>query len=68
VNQVIAKDNIEEVDNVFLQMEQNNQTVSIDGVSHVYPTGKKAVNNLSFKMYQNQIFVLLGGNGAGIKF
>jgi ABC-type sugar transport system ATPase subunit len=51
VNQVIAKDNIEEVDNVFLQMEQNNQTVSIDGVSHVYPTGKKAVNNLSFKMY-----------------
>lgn len=42
--------------------------MSIDGVSHVYPTGKKAVDNLSFKMYQNQIFVLLGGNGAGFSF
>ena len=27
-----------------------------------------AVNNLSFKMYENQIFALLGHNGAGTKF
>lgn len=27
--------------------------------------GSLAVNNLSFKMYPNQIFALLGHNGAG---
>jgi len=30
-----------------------------------YPNGFKAVNGLNLKMYADQIFVLLGHNGAG---
>ena len=30
-----------------------------------YPNGKLAVNDLSIKMYEGQIFALLGHNGAG---
>lgn len=32
-------------------MEEHNQTVNLSSVSHIYPTGKKAVDNLSFNMY-----------------
>jgi ATP-binding cassette subfamily A (ABC1) protein 3 len=39
--------------------------LKVDGLSKVYPSGKKAVSNLSLSMYQDQIFVLLGHNGAG---
>nr|QER78483.1 ATP-binding cassette transporter [Diaphorina citri] len=35
------------------------------GLTKIYKTGKKAVDNLTLDMYQNQITVLLGHNGAG---
>lgn len=34
-------------------------------LSKQYPNGKKAVKDLSVSMYNSQIFVLLGHNGAG---
>ena len=39
--------------------------VEIQNMTKVYSSGKKAVDNLSMTMYLNQIFVLLGHNGAG---
>lgn len=42
-----------------------NQVVTLKNVRKVYPSGKKAVNGLSFTMYNGQIFALLGHNGAG---
>lgn len=39
--------------------------VDIQKMTKVYESGKKAVDNLSMTMYLNQIFVLLGHNGAG---
>lgn len=34
-------------------------------MTKIYPDGKRAVDNLSLSMYKDQIFVLLGHNGAG---
>jgi ABC-type multidrug transport system fused ATPase/permease subunit len=39
-------------------------TVTINKLRKTFGT-QLAVNNLSFKMYENQIFALLGHNGAG---
>jgi ABC-type multidrug transport system fused ATPase/permease subunit len=39
-------------------------TVKVEHLMKTFGT-QKAVNNLSFKMYENQIFALLGHNGAG---
>lgn len=42
--------------------------MELKNLTKIYGTGtkaKKAVNNLSMEMYLNQIFVLLGHNGAG---
>jgi ATP-binding cassette subfamily A (ABC1) protein 3 len=36
-----------------------------DNLSKIYPDGKVAVQKLSLSMYKDQIFVLLGHNGAG---
>lgn len=37
----------------------------MNNVYRVYSNGKKAVNGVSLTMYKNQIFCLLGHNGAG---
>ena len=37
----------------FKKMEDNNEVVDINNVTKIYPTGKKAVDNLSLKMYKN---------------
>lgn len=50
----------EKVGNALLQQKKERKTVEIKGLTKVFPTGKKAVDNLSFTMYDNQIFVLLG--------
>lgn len=39
--------------------------ISLKNLRKVYPDGKVAVNGLSLQMYQDQITVLLGHNGAG---
>ena len=50
----------EKVGNALLQQKKEHKTVEIRGLTKIFPTGKKAVDNLSFTMYDNQIFVLLG--------
>jgi len=39
--------------------------VVIKNLSKVYDSGKVAVHDLNLSMYDSQIFVLLGHNGAG---
>jgi ATP-binding cassette, subfamily A (ABC1), member 3 len=39
--------------------------IEIIGLSKVYPKEKRAVSNLNLKIFENQITVLLGHNGAG---
>ena len=40
-------------------------TVVVDKLHKAFGSQPPSVNNLSFKMYENQIFALLGHNGAG---
>ena len=56
---------MEPVDATLKQQEKDDKALLIKNLVKVYPTGKRAVDNLSLNMYQNQIFVLLGHNGAG---
>ncbi|EAR81921.2 ABC transporter family protein (macronuclear) [Tetrahymena thermophila SB210] len=58
-------DNFEEVPQNLKDQEELNQTVKITNLRKIYPSGKSAVNGLSFSMYNGQIFALLGHNGAG---
>uniref|UniRef100_A0A8D9B3Y8 ATP-binding cassette sub-family A member 3 n=1 Tax=Cacopsylla melanoneura TaxID=428564 RepID=A0A8D9B3Y8_9HEMI len=43
----------------------NASGIQLRGLTKIYKNGKKAVDNLTLDMYQNQITVLLGHNGAG---
>ena len=47
------------------EKEMSNQVLKTQNLSKIYPDGTRAVNNLSLNMYKDQIFVLLGHNGAG---
>lgn len=58
-------DRVEEVDSNLRKLEQEGNCLKVEGLTKVYPSGKRAVSNLSMNMYQDQIFVLLGHNGAG---
>lgn len=62
---MISIKDFEQVNEGFKAQKQNNQTIKIQNLGKVYPNGKVAVNNLNLTMYSDQIFVLLGHNGAG---
>ena len=55
---------IESVEGKFKEMEKNKSALILDKLNKEFKT-TKAVNDLSMKMYEDQIFVLLGHNGAG---
>jgi len=57
--------NVEEVDQICRDKEANKQVLEVTNASKIYPNKKKAVDNLSFKMYKDHITCLLGHNGAG---
>ncbi|KAL4492594.1 hypothetical protein ABPG72_007707 [Tetrahymena utriculariae] len=59
------KENIEDVPVSLKQQENQQEVLKMSDVYRIYPNGKKAVSNLSLTMYKNQIFCLLGHNGAG---
>lgn len=46
-------------------LERENKVLTIEGLKKVYSNGFKALNGFNLKLYQDQIFVLLGHNGAG---
>jgi ATP-binding cassette subfamily A (ABC1) protein 3 len=49
----------------FAQLEEEKRFLKIEELVKTYSNKVRAVNNISVKMYADQIFVLLGHNGAG---
>lgn len=47
------------------RLELDDEYMKIEDLTKVYPNGFKAVNGINLKMYNGQIFSLLGHNGAG---
>ena len=45
--------------------EEFNELLTIEGLKKTYDNGFEAVKGINLKMYSDQIFVLLGHNGAG---
>ena len=58
---------------IFVELDPNNEPepsdlpvgISFENLSKQFGENKKAVENLSLKLYENQITALLGHNGAG---
>ena len=61
----LDKKNYEPVAPEVARLELQDEYLKIDGLQKVYPDGKKAVQGINLKMYNGQIFSLLGHNGAG---
>ena len=59
------RENFEGVEEELRQLSRNKQTISIQNITKIYSNKKVAVSNLSLEMYKDQIFALLGHNGAG---
>ena len=54
--------------NALQALDAENRCLKLEGLSKVFSTPdgpRTAVNHLNFTMYESQIFVLLGHNGAG---
>jgi ATP-binding cassette subfamily A (ABC1) protein 3 len=56
---------LEPVDEALQGQTKANQTLILDKLRKVYKNGTVAVGCLDLEMYSNQIFALLGQNGAG---
>ena len=61
----LDKENYEPVPPEIARLELENQFLKIGDLTKVYPNGFQAVNGVNLKMYNGQIFALLGHNGAG---
>lgn len=61
----LEKENYEPVPPEIARLELENQYLKIQDLTKVYPNGFQAVNGINLKMYNGQIFALLGHNGAG---
>ena len=61
----LDKENYEPVPPEVARLELDNQFLKIQDLTKVYPNGFQAVNGINLKMYNGQIFALLGHNGAG---
>ena len=48
-----------------IQAKEAGRILKISDLQKTYSNGFKAVNGVNLKMYSDQIFVLLGHNGAG---
>lgn len=61
---------IEMTPNALQALDAENRCLKLEGLSKVFSTPdgpRTAVNHLNFTMYESQIFVLLGHNGAGME-
>lgn len=61
----MAPENYEPVPSEIARQELDGQFLRIQDLQKTYENGFHAVKGLNIKMYQNQIFALLGQNGAG---
>ena len=52
-------------ENLYRDRNKNEDVFMLREVTKVYSDGKMACNNISFNLFRNEIFVLLGRNGAG---
>jgi ATP-binding cassette subfamily A (ABC1) protein 3 len=60
-----AENNVEPVASNLDAKEENKQFLMIEDLFKTYSNGHKALNGINLKIYQDQIFALLGQNGAG---
>lgn len=61
----LKKENYEPVAAEVARSALDGQYLRIENLEKVYDNGFQAVNGINLKIYQNQIFALLGQNGAG---
>ena len=61
----LQPENYEPAQDEILRQETEEKYMRIENLVKTYPNGFKAVKGLNLKIYQNQIFALLGQNGAG---
>lgn len=61
----LKPENYEPVPQEVARLELANKFLKISNLQKKYPNGFQAVKGLNMKMYQGQIFALLGQNGAG---
>ncbi len=57
--------NYEPVSKDLVKLEAENKVLKVSDLRKTFENGFKAVNGLNVKMYNGQIFALLGHNGAG---
>jgi ATP-binding cassette subfamily A (ABC1) protein 3 len=61
----MKRENFEPPSNDLRSQEKDNKILKIEDLKKVYDNGFQAVKGLNVKMYNGQIFALLGHNGAG---
>ena len=52
-------------EDIYRDKNKKNDVFMLRNVTKVYGDGKMACNNISFNLFRNEIFALLGRNGAG---
>ena len=55
----------EKVSTYLANMDKEGKSLEIQNLKKVFPDGIRAVDGINLKMFADQIFVLLGHNGAG---
>ena len=58
-------ENYESPSQLCRRLERSGDYICIDGLQKTFSDGYRAVKDLNIKMYEGQIFALLGHNGAG---
>lgn len=61
----VPKNNFEPVSRELQKLEQENKIFKISDLKKTFENGFQAVRGVNLKMYNGQIFALLGHNGAG---
>ena len=52
-------------EDLYRDKDRNNDVFMLRNITKVYGDGKIACNKISFNLFRNEIFALLGRNGAG---
>ena len=61
----MKRENFEPPSREMINQEQDGKVLKISNLKKIFSNGFAAVKGLNVKMYNNQIFALLGHNGAG---